>query len=111
MPKTISTSDETQTLSTVIGWVVEHGDEVIVESDGAPRAVIMSFADYERVRSREQGRDAIARLRQAGALTAERNRDLTEADIEGLANRFAHDFVDDLATQGKATFERDAKQR
>jgi prevent-host-death family protein len=50
MPKTVSTREAQDSLSTLIGWAKEHRDQVIVESHGEPAAVLMSFAEYETLR-------------------------------------------------------------
>lgn len=42
---------------------------------------------------------------------SERNRDLTEEQIEEIANRFSRDIIDDMVAEGKVVFERDLRQR
>lgn len=110
MPKAVSTSEAKNKLSSLIGWVLEHQDEVIIESHGAPKVVIVSFDEYEKIKKlKEQQRrhDALERLRQLKATVSARNQDLTEAQAEELADRFVRDVIDDMAAEGTIKFERD----
>ena len=110
MPRTISAAEAETQLGSVITWVEEHGDEVIVENLGRPRAVIMSFVDYEQVRQlrdRMRREEAKARLHRLKHEVSERNRDLSEKQAMALADRFVHEVVDDLAREGKLVFGRD----
>lgn len=111
MSRSVSAREAKNRLGALIGWVKEHGDEVIVENRGKPAAVIVSFTEYEKLRAlREEARrqEALARLRQVKEQVSARNRDLTEEQALELADRFAHDMVDELAAQGKIRCERDA---
>ncbi len=112
MPKSVSANEAKNRLGSLLGYVNEQSDEVIVENHGKPKAVIMSISAYEEVQAlREQKRRADA-LRQLEALRAEvraRNQDLTQEQAEELANRFSRDLIDDMAAAGKISFERDQR--
>ena len=113
MPRAVSTSEAKNQLSAMIGWVEINNDEVIVEHHGQPRAVIMSFAEYERVqalRDRQRREKAIADIRALRDKVRARNQDLTEEAAMALADRFVREVVDDMARNGKLRFERDAAQ-
>ena len=110
MPKVVSSNEAKQRWGAILGYVSEKGDEVIVESHGKPKAVVLSIAAYEEVQAlREQKRraEALDRLRALQERQAERNTDLSEEDAMALADRFAHEMIDDLAAAGKLVFERD----
>ena len=65
MPKTISVSEAKNKLSAMLKWAVENQDEVIVESRGRPKAVILPYTEYEmfqQLREREQRQTALQRL-------------------------------------------------
>ncbi len=112
MPKAVSSNEAKQRWGSLLGYVNEHGDEVIVENHGRPRAVIMSYAAYEEVQMlREQNRRAgiLDRLRSLEERLGRRNRDLTDAEAMELGDRFSHELIDDLAAEGKLTFERDQR--
>jgi prevent-host-death family protein len=83
---------------------------VIVQSRGQPTAVIMSFAEYEKLQAiKEQQRraEALERLRQLRDEVGARNRDLTEAQADDLAARLTREVIQDMAAEGKLRFERD----
>jgi prevent-host-death family protein len=110
MPKTVTASEAKNKLGSIVGWVIESGDEVIVESHGQPRAVIMSFQEYEKLRAlKEQQRrqDALAQLEHLRQQVGARNRDLTEAQALALADRFVREVVDDMVEEGAITFKRE----
>lgn len=112
MPKTISANEAKNRLGTWLGYVSEQNDEVIVESYGKPKAVIMSISEFkevEELRDQKRRADALRDLRALREQVSERNRDLTEQQIEELANRFSREMIDDMAAEGKIVFERDLK--
>jgi prevent-host-death family protein len=107
MPKTVSTREAQDSLSTLIGWAKEHRDQVIVESHGEPAAVLMSFAEYETLRDlREQLRreEVWSKLRQLRDQVSARNADLDQAEIDQLAEETTRDAIDTLVEQGKIRF-------
>lgn len=103
MPRTISASEAKNKFGEVIGWVDEHGDEIIVESRGEPKVVILPYREYEEIKKlREQAhrREALHRLSEIEAGAATRNQDVTEDQSTALADRFSHEFVEDLIDDG-----------
>jgi prevent-host-death family protein len=112
VPKAVSAREAKTRLGALIGWVREHGDEVIIENRGEPAVVIMSFGEYEKVRAlraQARRREALERLREAKARIGARNRDLTEAEAMALADRAVHEAIDDLAATGAPRFEREIR--
>ena len=110
MPKTVTATEAKNRLGALLGYVVGEGDEVIVERQGRPSAVIMSFAAYEEVEAlREQKRrtDALEQLRALRRQVRARNQDLSAEEAMALADRFVHEVIDEMAAEGKLTFERD----
>ncbi len=109
MPRRVSASEAKNKLGSIVGWVLDTQDEVIIENHGQPRVVIMSFAEYEKVQVlKEQARRqaALARLRAARERVRERTLDLTEEQALELADRFTRDVIDEMAAAGKITLER-----
>jgi prevent-host-death family protein len=112
MPKTISANEAKNRLGSVLGYVSDDDDEVIVESYGKPKAVVMSISAYEEVQAmREQRRRAQAfnELRALRAEVQAQNRDLTQKEADEIANRFSHEMFDDMAARGDIVFERDLR--
>ncbi len=95
-----------------IGYVSDDDDEVIVESYGKPKAVVMSISAYEEVQAmREQRRRAQAfnELRALRAEVQAQNRGLTQKEADEIANRFSREMFDDMAARGDIVFERDLR--
>jgi prevent-host-death family protein len=113
VPRAVSTTEAKNQLSAMIGWVEDSDDEVIVEHHGQPRAVIMSFAEYQRVqalRDRQRREQALAEVRALRAEVRARNQDLTDDEAMALADRFVREVVADMAKEGKLRFERTAAE-
>ncbi len=111
--RTISSNDAKQNWGSVIGSVSAGEDEVIVESHGKPKVVVISFEEYKSVqelREKQRRAEALAELDAISKRIGDRNKDLSEEQIEELSNRFAHEFYEDLAREGKIRFERDIKK-
>lgn len=109
MPKAVSSHEAKNHFGSLLGYVDEHDDEVIVERHGKPRAVLMSMPSYEKVQAlREQQRraEALARLRAIQERASERNQDLTEEQAIALADQLSHELIDDMAARGEIVFER-----
>ena len=110
MPKTVTTSEANNTLGSLVGWVVENEDEVIVESQGEPRAVIMSFDAYEELRvlkEQQRRQAALEQLRQIRDRVQARHPNIeSEEEAMALAERLVSDVIDDMAAEGKIVFER-----
>ncbi len=112
MPKTISANEAKNRLGSVLGYVSDNDDEVIVESYGKPKAVVMSISAYEEVQAmREQRRRAQAfnELRALRAEVQAQNRGLTQKEADEIANRFSREMFDDMAARGDIVFERDLR--
>ena len=88
------------------------GEAVIVESHGKPKAVVISpeaFDELRQARERHRREEAIKWLEEFEASYDGRNDDLTQEQIDELANRAAHEIFDELAAEGKLRFERDQR--
>lgn len=110
MIKTLSSNEVKQKWGAVMGSVSKGEDEIIVESHGKPKVAVISYDEFEafQVLRRKQRQDqALAEFRAIGELIGDRNKDLSEKQIEELADRFSHEFILDLAKEGKIHFEQD----
>ncbi len=112
MPKAVSATEAKNRLGSLLGYVTEQQDEVIVESQGKPKAVLLSYAAYldiELLREEKRRADALARLHELGEriASANRNSDLSEEEAIELADRVSHEMIDDMAARGVLSFERD----
>lgn len=110
MTKAVSTKEAKDNLSSLIGWVHEHEDEVIVESRGKPRAVIMAFKEYEKLyalRAQQRRQEALATMRRLRAEVTAHNSELTVTEADELAERATRDAIQGLMEKGKVRFEQD----
>ena len=110
MPKTVSATEAKNRLGALLGYVTEHGDDVIVENRGRPEAVIMSYAAYEEVQAlRDQKRrtDALARLHALRERVIARNGEMSLEDAEAFAEEVTHEALRRLVARGEVRFERD----
>jgi PHD/YefM family antitoxin component YafN of YafNO toxin-antitoxin module len=106
----MSSNEVKQRWGSVMSTVDVPDNAVIVESHGKPRAAVISFERFEKLREleeKERREEALRTLRGIGSRYDGRNDDLSDEEIEELANRFSHEFVDDLAAEGKLRFARD----
>ena len=56
MPRTVSASEAKTQFGAILDWAIKCKDDVIVESHGKPKAVIISFEEHQKVAElREQG--------------------------------------------------------
>ncbi len=110
--RTVSSNEAKQRWGAMMKAVSE-GEAVIVESHGKPKAVVISPEAFEELRqAREKARreEAMQLLREIEASYDGRNDDLSEEQIEALANRAAHEIFDELAAEGKLRFARDERK-
>lgn len=107
--RTVSANEAKQHWGEMIK-AASQGEDVVVESHGKPKAVVISTEDYQEylaLKEKQRREDALQWLREFEASYDGRNDDLTEAQIEELADRAAHEIFDELAAEGKLRFERD----
>jgi prevent-host-death family protein len=107
MPKTISVSEAKNKLSAMLEWAVENRDEVVVESHGRPKAVILPYAEYEmfqRLREKERRRAALQRLQDLAAANQSLNQDLTTKEAEDLADEVTQETIQRMEADGTVTF-------
>lgn len=110
--RTVSSNEAKQHWGAMMKAASE-GEDVIVESHGKPKAVVISpgaFEELRQARERQRREEAIQWLEDFEASYDGRNDDLTDEQIEELANRAAHEIFDELAAEGKLRFERDQRK-
>ena len=108
MPRTVSASEAKTHFGSIVDWAVESNEDVVVESYGSPKAVIMSYEEYREVlRLREAARrqKALAQLRQLREEVRARNQDLDEQEARELASEISRKTIQRMAQEGQVTFE------
>lgn len=85
MEKQIGTTDLRQKLTDVIQEIKEEKATYVVETFGRPQVAIVDLDQYQNFLRYQQEREAFfSELREIAAENAERNADLTEADVLAL---------------------------
>lgn len=97
--KRMSASDVKNHWGVFVKAVVEGDEDVVVENRREPLFVAISPESYERFRALsrdEKLRQAKARLKEIQRLQADRNNDLSDAEIEELGIRTAREIRETL---------------
>lgn len=108
MPRTVSASEAKNRLGSIVGWVLENEDEVIVQSHGAPTIVIISYTEYEKMKAlkeQDRRRESLERLRKLRDRVMAQNKDLTPEEGDALADQFSREIIEDMAKDQKIRFE------
>ena len=108
MPRTVSASIAKNQLGALIQWSLRNQDEVIIESYGNPKAVIMPFDEYQSIQAlRDQKRreKALSQMQKLRDTVQARNQDLTEEEADGLTDQFTREVVEEMVKEGKVKFQ------
>lgn len=108
MPRTVSASQAKTRFGSIIKWAIEAKDNVIIESYGQPKVVIVPFETYQQlIELREKARreQALARLERLREKVRAGNRNLTEEQADSLAARFSRQVIGEMVNEGKIPYE------
>lgn len=108
MPKTLSVSEAKSQFSTMLSWVVEHGDEVVIESRGEPKVAILSYAEYQEFlafREQARRREALRQLEELARRMQARNADLSAEEVDQLADEITRETLQRMEAEGKISFQ------
>jgi prevent-host-death family protein len=108
--RTIATEDTNVSLDSLIDAMTSEDNPIIVARDGEPIAAIVPYASLEELQRLRQAYDRAEALQEYRALRSKlmnKNLDLGEDEADEIANRFSHDVIDDLASEGTLRFRRD----
>lgn len=104
MPKTVSASEAKNRLGSMIMWADQSKDEVIIKVYGEPKAVIMSYDEYQnmiKLRDTQRRQALLARLEKLRDEVQEQNQGVTEQEAEETASRFRDDLLGSVVQQRK----------
>ena len=108
MPKTISVSEAKNQLSAVLDWAVENGDEVVIESRGEPKVAILSYAEYQEFlafKELARRKEALRQLDELAQRMWARNADLSDEEVEELAEEISQETIQRMIKEGKVRFQ------
>lgn len=103
MARTTSATEAKAKLSALMDWAVRNQDEVIIESRGNPKAVLVSYDAYEQFKElQEQARrkKALAQLEELAARIQARNQDLDEEKAAAIADQFTREVIEEMGQEG-----------
>ena len=103
MARTVSATEAKVRLGAMMEWVAANTDDIIIEARGRPKAVLISYGQYEdvlRLRDEAARQEALRRMESLAEQIGERNSDLTDDQAGQLADRFTRDVLSDLVAEG-----------
>jgi len=106
--KTVSVSEAKNQLSAVMEWAVENPGGVVIESRGRPKVAVLSYAEYQEFLAlREQARrkEALRQLEELAERMWARNSDLSDEEVEELAEEISHETMERMVKEGKVRFQ------
>lgn len=106
--RTVSATEAKSRFGTMIDWATKDNREVLVESNGTPKVVIMSYDRYQEVSRAEEEkkrREALENIRSLRKAVQEQST-LTEAEAEEVADRFVREVIDEMFEEGKLTYKK-----
>ena len=104
MAKQISATDVKVRFGRIVDWVNREDEEVIIQSRGQPKAVLISYRAYEdflRLREAARRAQALRRLEALSATVRDRNRDLSDEEIETLADQIVREAIEEMIRRGE----------
>jgi len=107
MPRTVSATEAKNRLGAIVEYAVKNPDGVIIESRGKPRAVILSFEEYQKVKkAQEQARrrEALEKLRALAEEVRQQNQDLSADQADELADQIVREAIVNMIRQGKVRY-------
>jgi prevent-host-death family protein len=108
MPKHVSATEAKINLGAMMEWAAQEADEVIIESRGRPKAVLISYPVYQEVQQiqaalhREQ---ALAQLEALAVTVQGREQALSSAEAEAAADRFVREVVREMIAEGRISYQ------
>lgn len=105
----VSASEAKNRLGSLLMTVAQKNCDVIVENRGEPKAVIISYQEYEtlqNVREEKRRKNALRRLEELRKKISERNKDLTEKKAIQIADRVSRSAIHSLVKKGIIKFEK-----
>lgn len=110
MPKRVSATEAKINLGAMMEWAVEEADEVIIESRGRPKAVLVSYPVYQEVQRIQEAirrEQVLAQMETLAATVQARNQDLSPTEAEATADRFVREVVREMIADGQIAYRGD----
>lgn len=107
MPKSTSATDAKINLGALMEWAAKESDEVIIESHGKAKAVLVSYPFYQQMLKFKEAlrrEEVLAELEALASNVRKKNQDLSPEEAEEIADRFVRDVVREMVAEGKIAY-------
>jgi len=108
MPKRVSATEAKINLGAMMEWTVAEADEVIIESHGQPKAVLVSYSVYQAVQKIQEAlrrEQALAQLESLAMKVQRHQKPLSPAEAEATADQFVHDVIREMIAAGQIVYQ------
>lgn len=106
--KTVSVSEARQQLNALVEWAIENQDGVVIEKYNKPKAVLISYEDFEKyqqIKAKEQQQAAWAALQALAQKVSDQNKNLTAEEADEVADSVVREAVASLEQKGQIRFD------
>ncbi len=110
MPKYVSATEAKINLGSMMEWAVAESDEVIIESRGKAKAVLVSYPFYQQMMQIKEvlrREKALLDLETLANKVQDKNKDLSPEKADELAYEFVGDVVREMISEGKISYSAD----
>lgn len=110
MPKHVSATDAKINLGSMMDWTVEQSDEVIIETRGKAKAVLVSYPVYQQMQKLQEifrREKALLELESLAVKVQGREEKLSSPEAEETANRYLRDIFREMIAEEKIAYQAD----
>jgi prevent-host-death family protein len=107
IPQIVSASEAKNKFGSIMTKVDEDKKDIIVESRGEPKVVIVSYKEYEKLsglKEQERRRELLIKLEALRERIQVKNKDLTPDRGDALADKFVREVINEMAQEKKIKF-------
>ncbi len=107
MPKYVSATEAKINLGSMMEWTVTESDEVIIESRGKAKAVLVSYPFYQQMMQIKEvlrREKALLELEALANRVQDKNKDLSPEKADEIAYQFVGDVVREMIAEGKISY-------
>jgi prevent-host-death family protein len=106
----ITATEAKNTLGSILDRVQSGDEAVVIERHGRPEAVVIGYEHYEVIQAmlrKDRTEKTWRDLRKRAAALRERNQDLSEEEVETLADEISRETVAHLIAERKSEYKAD----
>ena len=107
MPKYVSATEAKINLGSMMEWTVAESDEVIIETRGKAKAVLVSYPFYQQmlaIKETLRREKALLDLEALAKSVQKKNKDLSPEEANELSDRFVGEVVREMIAEGKIAY-------